>query len=86
MLDGASDSLLPWKGACIKFKTFFSRKAPGRSLLACLAMKFYFFAGTGPRMGHFLRAAFVGQLLSNPANVAESEPPLSPDSSVVPSI
>ena len=68
VLDGASRG----KGACIKFKIFFfSRKALGRRLLACLAINFYFLEWTNERMGNFLRAAFVGQLLSNPVNVAE---------------
>jgi hypothetical protein len=37
----------------------------------CLAINFYFLEWANGRMGTFLRAAFVGQLLSNPVNVAE---------------
>lgn len=47
VLDGASRG----KGACIKFKIFFfSRKALGHSLLACLAIIFTFLNG---RMGEW---------------------------------
>lgn len=80
VLDGASDSFpLLWKGAWIKFKIFFSRKALGLARL--LGNEFLLFGVGEWASGELLRAAFVGQLLSNPAN---PEPPLPPNSSVVP--
>jgi hypothetical protein len=62
----------PWgRVLASNLKSSSSPEKPSAHLLACLAINFYFFEWANGRMGTYLRAAFVGQLLSNPVNVAE---------------